>query len=192
MSTQKRPSGMESLSFEITPYRKEYEDYKARIETFLDEYGSQSQWTCKPPELSPPVCARFGWKCVEEDIICCISCKAHLDCQLSNNLGHKLYKECTEKLISSLMDAHKSCCPWRTLPCPESYAVMQPMMPHEALDQLRERLGTLVLILPSLPLLDTAHIQEKVCFTCGLCCIGEQHIIDEPPSACCLCGELFL
>lgn len=153
---------MESLTFELTPCRKEYEDYKVRIETFLDEYGSQSQWSCKPPELSPPVCARFGWKCVGVDMLCCISCKAHLDCQLCSNLGHKLYKECTEKLVSSLKDAHKSSCPWKTAPCPESYAVMEPVMRHEALDQLRKRFGTLIPILPSLPLLNTDQIQEKL------------------------------
>ncbi|KAL3221060.1 hypothetical protein MRX96_029676 [Rhipicephalus microplus] len=60
-------------------------------------------------------------------MLCCISCKSHLDCQLNLRLGHKLYKECTEKLVSSLKDAHKSCCPWKTAPCPESYAVMEPV-----------------------------------------------------------------
>lgn len=162
LSTAKSSAGIESLGFELPPCRREHEDYKTRIRSFIDEYGSQSQWSCKPPELSPSVCARFGWKCVGEDMLCCISCKSHLDCQLSNRLGHKLYKECTEKLVSSLKDAHKSCCPWKTAPCPESYAVMEPVMRLEALDQLRERLRTLIPILSSLPLLSTEQIQKQL------------------------------
>lgn len=162
MSTAKCSAGIESLGRELPMCRREYEDYKTRIQTFIDKYGSQSQWSCKPPELSPSVCARFGWKCVGEDMLCCISCKSHLDCQLSINLGNKLYKECAQKLVLSLKEAHKSCCPWKTAPCPESYAVMEPVMRHEALDQLRERLGTLVPILSSLPLLSTEHIQKQL------------------------------
>ncbi|XP_054929636.1 zinc finger C3HC-type protein 1-like isoform X2 [Dermacentor andersoni] len=162
LSTAKPSAGIESLGFELPLCTKEHEDYKTRIRSFIDEYGSQSQWSCKPPELSPSVCARFGWKCVGEDMLCCILCKSHLDCQLSNSLGHKLYKQCTEKLVSSLKDAHKSCCPWKTAPCPESYAVMEPVMRLEALDQLRERLGTLVPILSSLPLLSFEQIQKQL------------------------------
>lgn len=162
MSAAKCSTGIESLGYELPMCRKEYENYKARIQTFIDEYGSQSKWSCKPPELSPSVCARFGWKCVGEDMLCCISCKSHLDCQISLRLGHKLYKECTQKLVSSLKDAHKSCCPWKTAPCPESYAVMEPVMRHEALDQLRERLRTLAPILSSLPLLSTEQVHKQL------------------------------
>uniref|UniRef100_A0A224YDX2 Protein, containing zf-C3HC domain n=1 Tax=Rhipicephalus zambeziensis TaxID=60191 RepID=A0A224YDX2_9ACAR len=162
MSAAKCLTGIESLGFELPVCRKEYENYKTRIQTFFDEYGSQSKWSCKPPELSPSECARFGWKCVGEDMLCCVLCKSHLDCQLSLRLGHKLYKECTQKLVSSLKDAHKSCCPWKTAPCPESYAVMEPVMRHEALDQLRERLGTLVPILSWLPLLSTEQVQKQL------------------------------
>lgn len=52
----------------------------------------------------------------------------------------------------------------------ESYAVMEPVMRLEALDQLRERLGTLVPILSSLPLLSFEQIQKQVCvlvYACG-------------------------
>ncbi|XP_077559655.1 zinc finger C3HC-type protein 1-like [Haemaphysalis longicornis] len=162
MSASKGLTSIECLTFQLPANRKEYDDYKARIQTFIDEYGSQSKWSCKPPELSPSVCARFGWKCVSEDMLCCISCKAHLDCKLCSRLGHKLYKECTEKLVSSLKDAHKNCCPWKAAPCPESYAVMEPVMRHGALEQLRDRLGTLTPILSSLPLLSTDAILKQL------------------------------
>ncbi|CAN8012684.1 unnamed protein product, partial [Ixodes pacificus] len=71
---------------------KDYADFKSRIETFFDDYGTLSRWPCKPPELSPPQCARFGWTCANESMLVCVACKEYLDCEVSSSLGRKLRK----------------------------------------------------------------------------------------------------
>uniref|UniRef100_A0A131XYG3 Uncharacterized protein n=1 Tax=Ixodes ricinus TaxID=34613 RepID=A0A131XYG3_IXORI len=137
---------------------KDYADFKSRIETFFDDYGTLSRWPCKPPELSPPQCARFGWTCANESMLVCVACKEYLDCEVSSSLGRKLHKECLSRLVSSLEGAHKPCCPWKTAPCPKSYTVMQPVLRKDALSQLRERLETLGPISSALPVLNTDKI----------------------------------
>ncbi|KAG0409728.1 hypothetical protein HPB47_013145, partial [Ixodes persulcatus] len=53
--------------------------------------GELSRWPCKPPELSPPQCARFGWTCANESMLVCVACKEYLDCEVSSSLGRKLH-----------------------------------------------------------------------------------------------------
>ena len=35
-------------------------------------------WFAKPPWLSPPNCARYGWENVAADVLRCVGCKAHI------------------------------------------------------------------------------------------------------------------
>ncbi|CAN7937572.1 unnamed protein product [Ixodes hexagonus] len=142
--------------------QKDYADFKSRIETFFDDYGTLSRWPCKPPELSPPECARYGWKCVNESMLVCVACKEHLDCEVSSSLGRKLYKECLSKLVSSLEEAHRPCCPWKTAPCPKSYTAMNPVLRKDALLQLQERLDTLSPIPSNLPVLNTDKVWSSI------------------------------
>uniref|UniRef100_A0A2K6FCG7 Zinc finger C3HC-type containing 1 n=1 Tax=Propithecus coquereli TaxID=379532 RepID=A0A2K6FCG7_PROCO len=50
------------------------EAFFSRVETFSISFFS----SCKPPELSPLVCAKYGWVTVECDMLKCSSCQAFL------------------------------------------------------------------------------------------------------------------
>jgi len=46
------------------------ESFRNRVSTF-----TSFNWSFKPRQISPPMCARFGWKVVEKDLMQCTSCK---------------------------------------------------------------------------------------------------------------------
>ncbi|XP_045165270.2 zinc finger C3HC-type protein 1-like [Mercenaria mercenaria] len=87
-----------------------------RVYTF-----SPLTWFAKPLELSPLVCARYGWENVNSDMLQCVNCKAFLCGRLPKGVDTLVYRECCNKLKKSLIDSHEKLCKWSSSPCPESF-----------------------------------------------------------------------
>ncbi|KAH8025230.1 hypothetical protein HPB51_005426 [Rhipicephalus microplus] len=84
-----------------------------------------------------------------------VLCRAPRKASLSKDAVPSIFPDCSSYLSKEKKQRKR---PAERL---ESYAVMEPVMRHEALDQLRERLGTLVPIFSSLPLLSTEQLQKQ-------------------------------
>lgn len=143
-------------------YVKSFEDFKQRMATFCDKFGTLSQWFCKPLELSPPECARLGWKCASTDMLVCCACQKRLDCSISDSLSSQLRAKHTKELAQSLKEAHAKNCPWKIAPCPESHVVMEPIPKKDALTQFCGRFETLLCIGDMLPALIAHELDDAI------------------------------
>ncbi|XP_066218772.1 zinc finger C3HC-type protein 1 isoform X1 [Saccopteryx leptura] len=89
------------------------EAFFSRVETF-----SSLKWAGKPPELSPLVCAKYGWVTVECDMLKCSSCQAFLCASLQPAFDFDRYKERCAELKKALCIAHEKFCFWPDSPSP--------------------------------------------------------------------------
>lgn len=78
-------------------------------------------WFAKPLSLSPMICARYGWKNTDVDMLQCVSCKAVLCAKLPNSSNQESYKKFCNKLKSSLSSSHEKLCPWPSNPSSELF-----------------------------------------------------------------------
>ncbi|KAM8972147.1 zinc finger C3HC-type protein 1 [Pelodytes ibericus] len=120
----------------------------SRVETF-----SSLTWAGKPPELSPLICAKFGWSNVESDMLKCSSCSAYICASLQPSLDINKYKERCVELQEALRTAHKKFCFWPDSPCPDHFWDLLVTEPSSVLNDFVERfqnLCNLELQLPSL------------------------------------------
>ncbi|XP_069317643.1 zinc finger C3HC-type protein 1 isoform X2 [Eulemur rufifrons] len=124
------------------------EAFFSRVETF-----SSLKWAGKPPELSPLVCAKYGWVTVECDMLKCSSCQAFLCATLQPAFDFDRYKERCAELKKALCTAHEKFCFWPDSPSPDRFGML-PLDEHaivvsEFLDRFQS-LCHLDLQLPSL------------------------------------------
>ncbi|XP_033746083.1 nuclear-interacting partner of ALK-like [Pecten maximus] len=101
------------------PHPRSREAYFQRVNTF-----TTFNWFAKPVDLSPLVCARYGWQVIESDMLGCVGCKAKLSGQLPKTRDQKIYPDCCKKLKHGLTWSHKKSCSWSSNPSPESFAVI--------------------------------------------------------------------
>ncbi|XP_060067539.1 zinc finger C3HC-type protein 1-like [Ylistrum balloti] len=101
------------------PHPRSREAYFQRVNTF-----TTFNWFAKPVDLSPLVCARYGWQVIDSDMLGCVGCKAKLSGQLPKTRDQKLYPDCCKKLKHGLTWSHKKSCSWSSNPSPESFAVI--------------------------------------------------------------------
>ncbi|XP_032064148.1 nuclear-interacting partner of ALK isoform X1 [Aythya fuligula] len=124
------------------------EAYFSRVQTF-----TPLKWAGKPHELSPLVCARYGWANVECDMLKCSSCQAFLCASLQLAFDFAKYKERCSELKKSLSTAHEKFCFWPDNPCPARFALLLVDEPRALLQDFLERFQSLCqleLQLPSL------------------------------------------
>ncbi|XP_040401482.1 nuclear-interacting partner of ALK isoform X2 [Cygnus olor] len=139
------------------------EAYFSRVETF-----TPLKWAGKPHELSPLVCARYGWANVECDVLKCSSCRAFLCASLQLAFDFAKYKERCSELKKSLCTAHEKFCFWPDSPCPDRFALLLVDEPRALLQDFLERFQSLCqleLQLPSLRAEDmksTSLTEEKI------------------------------
>ncbi|XP_071590377.1 zinc finger C3HC-type protein 1 [Heliangelus exortis] len=137
-------SQMDALSLESASK----EAYFSRVETF-----TPLKWAGKPHELSPLVCARYGWTNVECDMLKCSSCQAFLCVSLQLTCDFNKYKERCMELKKALCTAHEKFCFWPDSPCPDRFAMLLVDEPRALLQDFLERFQSLCqleLQLPSL------------------------------------------
>uniref|UniRef100_A0A8C0X6J0 Nuclear-interacting partner of ALK n=1 Tax=Castor canadensis TaxID=51338 RepID=A0A8C0X6J0_CASCN len=119
-----------------------------RVETF-----SSLKWAGKPPELSPLVCAKYGWVTVECDLLKCSSCQAFLCASLQPAFDFDRYKERCAELKNSLCTAHEKFCFWPDSPSPDRFGRLPLDEPSVLVSEFLDRFQSLChldLQLPSL------------------------------------------
>nr|XP_045016296.1 nuclear-interacting partner of ALK [Jaculus jaculus] len=119
-----------------------------RVETF-----SSLKWAGKPPELSPLVCAQYGWVTVECDMLKCSSCQALLCASLQPAFDFDKYKERCAELRKSLCTAHEKFCFWPDSPSPDRFGMLPLDEPAVLVSEFLDRFQSLChldLQLPSL------------------------------------------
>ncbi|XP_036764931.2 zinc finger C3HC-type protein 1 isoform X1 [Manis pentadactyla] len=119
-----------------------------RVETF-----SSLKWAGKPPELSPLVCAKYGWVTVECDMLKCSSCQAFLCASLQPAFDFDRYKDRCTELKKALCTAHEKFCFWPDSPSPDRFGMLPLEEPAALLSEFLERFQSLChldLQLPSL------------------------------------------
>ncbi|XP_074840297.1 zinc finger C3HC-type protein 1 [Carettochelys insculpta] len=108
-------SQTDALPFETTSK----EAFFSRVETF-----TSLKWAGKPHELSPLICAGYGWTNTESDMLKCSSCQAFLCASLQLTFDFNKYKERCAELRKALSTAHEKFCFWPDSPCPDRFAVL--------------------------------------------------------------------
>ncbi|XP_044285117.1 nuclear-interacting partner of ALK isoform X2 [Varanus komodoensis] len=135
---------VDELPFEATSK----EAYFSRVETF-----TSLKWAGKPHELSPLICAKYGWSNIECDMLKCASCQAYLCASLQLAFDFRKYKERCLELRKALSAAHEKFCFWPDSPCPDRFSVLLVDEPLALFNEFLERFQSLVpleLQLPSL------------------------------------------
>ncbi|XP_074880637.1 zinc finger C3HC-type protein 1 isoform X2 [Buteo buteo] len=160
---------MDALSLESASK----EAYFSRVETF-----TPLKWAGKPRELSPLVCAKYGWTNVECDMLKCSSCQAFLCVSLQLAFDFNKYKERCIELKKALCTAHEKFCFWPDSPCPDRFAMLLVDEPRALLQDFLDRFQSLCqleLQLPSLRQEDMKNMsltEEKISLLLQL--IGEE------------------
>ncbi|KAF6276355.1 zinc finger C3HC-type containing 1 [Rhinolophus ferrumequinum] len=124
------------------------EAFFSRVETF-----SSLKWAGKPPELSPLVCAKYGWVTVECDMLKCSSCQAFLCASLQPAFDFDRYKERCAELKKALCTAHEKFCFWPDSPSPDRFGMLPLDEPAVLVSEFLDRFQSLChldLQLPSL------------------------------------------
>uniref|UniRef100_A0A8D2AUC9 Zinc finger C3HC-type containing 1 n=1 Tax=Sciurus vulgaris TaxID=55149 RepID=A0A8D2AUC9_SCIVU len=124
------------------------EAFFSRVETF-----SSLKWAGKPSELSPLVCAKYGWVTVECDMLKCSSCQAFLCASLQPAFDFDRYKERCAELKKSLCTAHEKFCFWPDSPSPDRFGMLPLDEPAVLISEFLDRFQNLChldLQLPSL------------------------------------------
>ncbi|NXV33131.1 NIPA protein, partial [Rissa tridactyla] len=136
------------------------------------------KWAGKPHELSPLVCAKYGWINVECDMLKCSSCQAFLCVSLQLTFDFNKYKERCMELKKALCTAHEKFCFWPDSPCPDRFAMLLVDEPRALLQDFLDRFQSLCqleLQLPSLRPEDMKNMsltEEKISLLLQL--IGEE------------------
>ncbi|KFQ01413.1 Nuclear-interacting partner of ALK, partial [Haliaeetus albicilla] len=162
---------MDALSLESASK----EAYFSRVETFTIH---PLKWAGKPRELSPLVCAKYGWTNVECDMLKCSSCQAFLCVSLQLAFDFNKYKERCIELKKALCTAHEKFCFWPDSPCPDRFAMLLVDEPRALLQDFLDRFQSLCqleLQLPSLRPEDMKNMsltEEKISLLLQL--IGEE------------------
>ncbi|KAK2517243.1 Zc3hc1 [Columba guinea] len=136
------------------------------------------KWAGKPHDLSPLVCAKYGWVNVECDMLKCSSCQAFLCISLQLAFDFNKYKERCAELKKALCTAHEKFCFWPDSPCPDRFAMLLVDEPRALLQDFLDRFQSLCqleLQLPSLRPEDMKNMsltEEKISLLLQL--IGEE------------------
>ncbi|KAG8576754.1 hypothetical protein GDO81_009956 [Engystomops pustulosus] len=124
------------------------EAFFSRVETF-----SSLKWAGKPPELSPLICAQYGWSNIDCDMLKCSCCGAYLSASLQPALDFNKYKQRCLEIKEALRTSHEKFCFWPDSPCPEHFWTLLLLEPSSVISDFIERFQNLChleLQLPSL------------------------------------------
>uniref|UniRef100_A0A4W2H5N5 Nuclear-interacting partner of ALK-like n=1 Tax=Bos indicus x Bos taurus TaxID=30522 RepID=A0A4W2H5N5_BOBOX len=117
------------------------------------ESTSKEAFFSRPSELSPLVCAKYGWVTVECDMLKCSSCQAFLCATLQPAFDFDRYKERCAELKKALCTAHEKFCFWPDSPSPDRFGMLPLDEPTVLVSEFLDRFQSLChldLQLPSL------------------------------------------
>ncbi|VDO93144.1 unnamed protein product [Soboliphyme baturini] len=129
VSPQKRQRG-ETLSDEVV---KEELDFRLRLQSY------KIDWHTKSKSISPWICARYGWICLEKDLLQCVSCKSYLPTYLPSLANFKEYNVRLKRIESGIISSHEQSCFWRSCPCSEQYCTPKVDDKAVVLQEMRNR-----------------------------------------------------
>ncbi|KAM5255221.1 zinc finger C3HC-type protein 1 isoform 3-T3 [Ctenodactylus gundi] len=135
------------------------EAFFSRVETF-----SSLKWAGKPLELSPLVCAKYGWVTVECDMLKCSSCQAFLCASLQPAFDFDRYTERCAELKKSLCTAHEKFCFWPDSPSPDRFGMLPLDEPAVLISEFLDRFQSLCHLDLQLPFLRPEDL-KSMCFT---------------------------
>ncbi|XP_006887256.1 PREDICTED: nuclear-interacting partner of ALK [Elephantulus edwardii] len=125
---------------------------------------SSLKWAGKPLELSPLVCAKYGWVTVECDMLKCSSCQAFLCASLQLTFDFDRYKERCAELKQALCTAHEKFCFWPDSPSPDRFGMLPLDEPTVVLSEVLGRFQSLCHLDLQLPSLRPEDL-KSMCFT---------------------------
>ncbi|XP_053262981.1 zinc finger C3HC-type protein 1 [Podarcis raffonei] len=142
---------IDDLPFEATSK----EAYFSRVKTF-----TSLKWAGKPHELSPLICAKYGWTNIECDMLKCASCQAYLCASLQLAFDFSKYKERCVELRKALSAAHEKFCFWPDSPCPDRFSVLLVDEPLALFSDFLERFQSLCQLELQLPTLKSEDLKS--------------------------------
>ncbi|XP_042896658.1 zinc finger C3HC-type protein 1-like isoform X1 [Parasteatoda tepidariorum] len=186
--TDFNPNVLETFIKSFSCSDQNLEEFEHRVFSFIEG----QKWVSRPLVLSPLICAQYGWKCVNPNLLECIACGAKLCTQEPKIEIYDAYKSCLDKIVADLKDGHKDDCPWPLAPSPESFVKMVPLPKEEALSQFVNRLKPFLNSDSSIPqvkgsipsVLDLK--QEDVCSIFKLAKVTSKYTNEIVMSAVCL------
>jgi len=128
-----------------------YEGFLCRVSSF-----TPLRWLSHSPSVSPLECARWGWECVETDLLRCVSCKAFLyarnDDILTNSASDAV-------VLSKLQRGHKPYCLWASTSSPRPFYTLHFSSRQDCHSKILARIKSYI-SLPSaaLPTLDLSNV----------------------------------
>lgn len=135
------------------------EAFFSRVETY-----SSLKWAGKPSELSPLVCAKYGWVTVECDMLKCSSCQAFLCATLQPAFDFDRYQERCAELKKALYTAHEKFCFWPDSPSPDRFGMLPLDEPTVLVSEFLDRFQSLCHLDLQLPSLRPEDI-KTMCLT---------------------------
>lgn len=84
------------------------DSFMQRVDTF-----TVSKWHGKGVSASPLRCARFGWSCIERNVLFCKSCRCKVNAFMSF--------ESQDQADAFYLESHRQSCPWRINQSPASF-----------------------------------------------------------------------
>ncbi|ESO88777.1 hypothetical protein LOTGIDRAFT_234377 [Lottia gigantea] len=130
-------------------------EYFKRVQTF-----SPLSWFGKPRELSPLICARYGWENTKTDMLQCVSCRAVLCGQLPQMTDFLLYKEACDKLKEQLISGHEKLCWLAANPISEKFMILPLYDIVQLRKEFHERLCSLAIIKTDLPKINFENLDK--------------------------------
>ncbi|KAL3851945.1 hypothetical protein ACJMK2_015635 [Sinanodonta woodiana] len=152
-------NGVEQNKDKQKSHTADYRDRDSYYER-VDSYSSLT-WLAKPLEFNPLVCARYGWKNIEEDLLQCVNCHAYLSGELPSAADTVVYQESCKHLRNRLTTAHEKLCVWSTNPNPEYFTKVALYNRKELLADFLQRLDSLHVLEKHLPLCISTTIQKQ-------------------------------
>ncbi|GFO15447.1 nuclear-interacting partner of alk-like [Plakobranchus ocellatus] len=134
---------------------RSHKSFLKRLETF-----SASTWFSKPAELSPLICARYGWENVDFDMLQCVGCKTFLCGRLPMSGDSEDYNQCAEKLKKNIVASHERFCVFGTFPCSEEFCHVQVEDVVSLSASFCERASALSKIQDKLPTLNLQYLED--------------------------------
>lgn len=144
-------------SQEGKPDARDRDQFYSRVETY-----SPLTWFAKPLDLSPLMCARYGWENIDTDMLRCVSCRACLSGQLPKAVDTLVYKESYYKLKTNLVASHEKLCTWSSNPSPESFMLVPYHNKEELNKAVHKSLQSLIQAQSSLPTVTHTSFVEQL------------------------------
>ncbi|XP_059152664.1 zinc finger C3HC-type protein 1-like [Physella acuta] len=125
----------------------------------LDSFSSLT-WFARPVDLSPLICARYGWENVDADMLQCVCCKAFLSGQLPSKTDFQAYEVSCNKLKENLLSAHDKFCVLAANPCPEHFCHVPLDDPAYLITDFNNRVTELTHMKDRLPSIDNKNLSS--------------------------------